>query len=67
MDGALISRIRFPGQPVNASALECSPSFDAVLIDPPLQSANVTWVLEELLLNWVRTYVVAPLTPFMRP
>ena len=66
VDGTLISRVRLPSGLVITPALNCSPSFDAVLVDPPGQSTNITWVLEELLLNWIETKVVSPLTPFLR-
>ena len=66
VDGALVNRVRLPAGDDSVPSLTCVPSFDAVLVDAPWATANVIYVLERLLLNWLSEYVVEPLLPFTR-
>jgi hypothetical protein len=66
-DGAQLGRIRLPSASQQLPVGSYVPYFNVVLLEPPLQSADVIWVAEAVLVDSIQRYVIEPLHPFARP
>jgi hypothetical protein len=64
--GVAVARVRLPADSPSPTGLEVGVSFDVVLVEPPWTNANVLWVLEGMLLPYVRDTVIPALAPFAR-
>jgi hypothetical protein len=63
-DGVTMGRIRFPNGKIQP--FSCTPYFQAVLIDPPWTNADVLWMLDAVLMEWITGTVIQPLLPLAR-
>ncbi|MHB8572946.1 MAG: hypothetical protein ACYDAY_08330 [Candidatus Dormibacteria bacterium] len=66
IDGAVLARVKTSGATAGVP-IGYVPYFDAVLAEPPLATANIMWVAEALLMNWVVPQVIDRLLPLAAP